>query len=289
MKYRSILFPVDFSDRCRAVAPFVSALAKRDGACVTLATFIDAPVFWYGTAEAPCIPELSLPHWIEESERTMGFFAEEFFAGVPTKIEVQEGDPGSCIAEMAEVSKADLIMMPTRGRGRFRAALLGSVAAKVLHDAACPVWTAAHVDEPAYPASTEWRNVVCAVDTTDEALKLLHYAKEIAANRGAKIHLVHVVPPPMEAGQERYFGREVETYVKESARRTIGDMQREIGTDFRLCVEAGKVSSVVAAAAEEDRADLVLIGRGALPRFGGRLRTNVYAIVRDSPCPVLSV
>jgi nucleotide-binding universal stress UspA family protein len=45
----------------------------------------------------------------------------------------------------------------------------------------------------------------------------------------------------------------------------------------------------VAAVAEEDQADLVLIGRGTLPRFAGRLRSNVYAIVRDSPCPVLSI
>ena len=36
-------------------------------------------------------------------------------------------------------------------------------------------------------------------------------------------------------------------------------------------------------------ADIVLIGRGALPHFAGRLRSHAYAIVRDMPCPVLSV
>ncbi len=289
MKYERILFPVDFSDRCRAVAPFVRAISERDGATVTLATFIEAPAMWYGAAEAPCIPELSLPHWIEETEQSMAHFAAEFFAGVPTTLEVQEGDPGSCIAEMAKLSGTDLIMMPTRGRGRFRAALLGSVTAKVLHDAECPVWTDAHAEAPDWPASTEWRSVVCAIETTPEAVRILRYAKEIASAFGAKIHLVHSVPPPMEARPEKYFDREFEIFLKESACRTISEMQREAGTDFRLCIEAGKVSTVVAAAAEEDEADLVLIGRGALSHFGGRLRTNVYAIVRDSPCPVLSI
>jgi len=33
----------------------------------------------------------------------------------------------------------------------------------------------------------------------------------------------------------------------------------------------------------------VLIGRGELPHFGGRLRTHVYGIIRDAPCPVLSI
>lgn len=289
MKYERILFPVDFSDRCRAVAPFVSAIAKRDGACVTLASLIEAPVMWYGAAEAPCIPDLSMPHWIEEAEQNLAFFAEELLPGVNTKIEVAEGDPGSTIASLATVLKSDLIMMPTRGRGRFRAALLGSVTAKVLHDAECPVWTAAHAEEPAYPASPEWRKVVCAVDTTPDALNLIRYARDIAATSQAKIHLVHALPPPTEGFPEKYFDREFEISLKQAARKALGGMQNEAGTNFQLCIEAGKTSEVVAAVAREDEADLVLIGRGALPHFGGRLRTNVYAIVRDSPCPVLSV
>lgn len=289
MKYERILFPVDFSDRCRAVAPFVSAIAKRDGAFVTLATFIEAPVLWYGAAEAPAIPDLCLPHWIEESELRLAFFAEEFFKGVQTKIAAEEGDPGSAIPAMAGASQADLIMMPTRGRGRFRTALLGSVTAKTLHDAECPVWTDAHAEAPPYPGSTEWRNVVCAIDTTDEAPRVIRYAKEIASTYGARIHLVHAAPPPLETRPEKYFDRDFEIFLKDMACKTIGALQNAAGTDFRLCIEAGKVSRVVADAAQEDEADLVLIGRGGLPLFGGRLRTNVYAIVRDSPCPVLSV
>lgn len=290
MKYERILFPVDFSDRCRAAAPFVSAIAKHEGASLTLASFIETPIMWYGAAEVPCIPELSIPRWIEESERSLGFFADEFFKDVKTTMDVEEGDPGSCIVELAAASKADLIMMPTRGRGRFRAALLGSVTAKVLHDAECAVWTAAaHANPAVYPVSTEWRKIVCAVDTTDEALRVIRYAKEVAETFTAKIHLVHAVPPATEGFPEKYFDREFEIYLKEAAWRSIREMQEEAGTNFRLCVEAGRPSSIVAAAAEEDEADLVIIGRGALPHFGGRLRTNVYGIVRDSPCPVLSI
>lgn len=289
MKYERILFPVDFSDRCRAVAPFVSAIAKRDGAAVTLASFIELPPMWYGTAEAPAVPDLNLPHWIDESRENLVFFAEEFFAGVPTRMETEEGDPGSCIPALAAASGADLIMMPTRGRGRFRAALLGSVTAKVLHDAECPVWTAAHAEAPAYPVSREWRNAVCAIDTTPDALNLIRCAKEMKSAYQTNIHLVHALPVPAEARPDKYFDREFEIFLKEDARKAIGEMQKEAGTNFRLCVESGKTSAVIAAVAEQDRADLVLIGRGALPRFGGRLRTSVYAIVRDSPCPVLSV
>jgi len=37
-------------------------------------------------------------------------------------------------------------MMPTHGLGGFRRFLLGSVTAKVLHDADCPVWTGVHLE-----------------------------------------------------------------------------------------------------------------------------------------------
>jgi nucleotide-binding universal stress UspA family protein len=37
------------------------------------------------------------------------------------------------------------------------------------------------------------------------------------------------------------------------------------------------------------RADLVVIGRGCIQNGRGRLRANAYAIIREAPCPVLSV
>jgi hypothetical protein len=37
------------------------------------------------------------------------------------------------------------------------------------------------------------------------------------------------------------------------------------------------------------QADVVIIGRGHVKEPLGRLRTNSYAIIRESPCPVISV
>src|SRR3981189_1517415 len=70
------------------------------------------------------------------------------FAHLPVERTAQLGDPAREITDFARKQRVDLIMMPTHGYGPFRSLLLGSVAAKVLHDAECPVWTAAHADEP---------------------------------------------------------------------------------------------------------------------------------------------
>jgi len=53
-------------------------------------------------------------------------------------------------------------------------------------------------------------------------------------------------------------------------------------------IREGEVSKVVSEFAAGHAADLVVIGRGKLPRHLGGLRSNAYAIIRDSACPVVS-
>src|SRR5205823_1880647 len=217
MKFTNILFPIDFSERCRATAPFVAAAAKRDSANITLAHFVE--LNWYGTPEAPCIPDMSVAGLIQEAEESVTVFANDLLPDLHTKITAGAGDPGSSIVQLAKDMGADLIMLPTRGRGRFTSALLGSVTAKVLHDAECPVWTASHVESPEYTPSADWQNVVCAIETTSEALPLVRHAGEIAAAYGSNVYLVHAVPPSPETVPEKYFDQNFETFVKDFARQ----------------------------------------------------------------------
>jgi hypothetical protein len=46
--FHHILFPIDFSDRCRAVGPFVNSLAERFDARLTLMHVVQIPAGWYG-------------------------------------------------------------------------------------------------------------------------------------------------------------------------------------------------------------------------------------------------
>lgn len=49
------------------------------------------------------------------------------------------GDPATAIADFAKKQRCAAIVMGSRGRGRVRGLVLGSVADRVLHLAACPV------------------------------------------------------------------------------------------------------------------------------------------------------
>jgi len=50
-----------------------------------------------------------------------------------------EGPAADAIVSAAEIRKADLIVMGTRGMGSFKGLLFGSVSTKVTHYAPCPV------------------------------------------------------------------------------------------------------------------------------------------------------
>ena len=53
--------------------------------------------------------------------------------------ELQEGDPASVILEASSAGKYDLIIMGSRGIGKFKELVLGSVSSKVVHHSSCPV------------------------------------------------------------------------------------------------------------------------------------------------------
>jgi nucleotide-binding universal stress UspA family protein len=66
-------------------------------------------------------------------------------------------------------------------------------------------------------------------------------------------------------------------------------LQRKAGTQASVRIEGGKIAHTVRNAALQIHADVVVIGQGCLHETMGRLRSNAYAIIRESPCPVIRV
>jgi nucleotide-binding universal stress UspA family protein len=66
-------------------------------------------------------------------------------------------------------------------------------------------------------------------------------------------------------------------------------LQQRFGTEAELVVEAGDPPKVICEMAQRQPAGLLVIGRGSAAGVFGRLRANAYAIIRQSPCPVVSV
>jgi nucleotide-binding universal stress UspA family protein len=284
--FRHILFPVDFSDRCRSVRPLVRSLAEKCHAKLTLLHVVHIPAAYYGGFEAGYPTVIDVPALQENAKQELAGFFEA--PNVTFDQLVTRGDPAYEITRFAEANAVDLIMLPTHGYGKFRSLLLGSVAAKVLHDAHCPVWTAAHTEDPHLPVHLNLKSILCAIKTSPDSLPLIRNAAALSSEFGAKLRLVHAVEHA-EPNPSLRFDDGFRTALMQSAREEIARMQKDLGTDFEVCLESGPVAQIVRQACLHHEADLVMIGRGAIAQSFGRLRSGAYEIIRQAPCPVLSV
>jgi nucleotide-binding universal stress UspA family protein len=198
---------------------------------------------------------------------------------------VLEGDPAREIVDYAHEENFGLIVMPTHGYGPFRQFILGSITAKVLHDADCPVWTGVHLEEAPQVEVAPFRHIVCAVDLGPQSCKALEWATAMQKEFGARLTVVHAMASSPAAGPEAARARDMELAVRED----LGRLQQRFGTEAELAIEPGDPPKVVCEMAENKKAELLVIGRGSAAGVFGRLRTNAYAIIRQSPCPVVSV
>jgi nucleotide-binding universal stress UspA family protein len=270
---KKILFPIDFSQRCAALAPMVAGFVRQFHAAPTL---------------LHVLPEDATDEQRIEAQEDLNVFADSHFSGMSVCRGLTQGDAGKEIVEFAHEHKIDLIMMPTHGYGPFRRLLLGSVALKVLSDAGCPVWTDAHTEVPLSHQNARFRNIVCAVDLSQRSHPALQWAKQFAADTQARLTIVHATPLALAAG----VGAPIPDWtpdLEDAARDEIERLQHSEGTQAAVSIVAGEVAHAVRAAAEEAEADLLVIGRGAEDGPLGRLRNHAYPIIRHSPCPVVSV
>jgi nucleotide-binding universal stress UspA family protein len=280
-----ILFPFDFSAQGEQAAPFVRALADRLQARITMLSVVP-PVFDAMPAGMGMRAGDDVRGWTDALQARVDQALVEEFAGLDVERVVDHGDPGFRIVDVAHQRGVDLIMMPTHGLGSFRSLLVGSATAKVLHDAECPVWTAAHTRQQRTGALP--KRVLCAVDGGPASASLLQWAAGFSASVGAALTLLHVVRPISDwpsLGSEQAL----QDHVTQAACATVSSLQASTGVDAPLRVTVGEIVPSITGHAREEGADLIVIGRGVLPASLGRLRTHAYGIIQQAPCPVLSV
>jgi nucleotide-binding universal stress UspA family protein len=279
---KKILLPVDFSDKSAAVAHYAKAFALRFRSEVTLLHVIQA-VELIGTPEVGVVSVIDLnAERLAAVEARLDEFLSAELEGLPVRRVVTDGDPAHQIVQHAHNDHVDLVMTATHGFGRFRQFLLGSVVAKVLHDADCPVWTAVHHEQAPAVESISFARIACAINLGPHTQTVLSWALSIAAQLGARLSVIHILPgagaPPGSPDSQQ----------AERRREQIRELLRDKGA-ADVAVASGDVPRQIREIVLREAADLLVIGRGAGKGMVGRLRSHAYAIIRDSPCPVVSV
>jgi nucleotide-binding universal stress UspA family protein len=284
---QKILFPVDFSPSCVAMAAYVKRAAAIFGAKVTLLHICDPYIHDAVQLYVRPLSEVAEEQQKLAREKLDSFPQSEFpLFGTPRVL--LSGDAAIQIVQLARTNKFDLLIMPTHA-GFFRRNLLGSTTAKVLNDADCPVLTTQHA-ETVSPRQLEHREWACANGLKTDSERVLRYASHAAEAVHANLTLVHVIPaggPDLPV--ELDLDERLRSAKSQASSHRIEELQSAAGSHALVRIAIGPIKDMLTDEARALRADVLVIGRSSQSAGLGRLGDLSYALARDAPCPVLSV
>ena len=160
---------------------------------------------------------------------------------------------------------------------------------KTLHDLKCPIWTSVHAEIAPQLEEIHCRKILCSLDLAEHSQDILAWAAWLACDYQASLGIVHatVAADAWTAGW--HLRGEFARYAAAQAKLRLDALQREVGTSAQVFINPGTPRTVVAMAAGEFNADLLVIGRHEKAGLVGDLFPNATAIIRESACPVISI
>ena len=282
-----ILAPVEFAERCAGAVRYARTLAEHWGSELTLLHVVPSP--------PPGMAEEAYTRATAEVKEKLEVFLAADVSGSSVRRLVVKGDPARKIVQYALNEQSDVIVMATHGLGGFRRHLLGSNTAKVLHDADCPVLTGVHLEGTGGAAPFPIRRILCAVDLGPQSANALAWASSLQKEFDARLTLAHAaLAPPQRARLGAPHREEApesnwSATIRSAAQEELEQLRSDSKATADILVESGEPAQVISEAAHRVYADILVIGRGSAAGALGRLRANAYAIIRQSPCPVVSV
>ncbi|HZP05476.1 MAG TPA: universal stress protein [Terracidiphilus sp.] len=202
---------------------------------------------------------------------------------------VREGKAIDQILTVVRQFHPDRILLCTRSRSRLTKLLLGSVAEQVLRSVNLPVITVgpeAHLMvENGAPGAVLHATTLRETSRPSAAL-----AYTIAAKRGAKLILLHVLPPADEMARK---GLPLD--LDSIAMRELGRLAADINSDGRPVkidpvVVRGNPAIEILAEASARQAGLIVLGATRSSALESITRDHtVYRVLAHARCPVLTL
>ncbi len=275
---RTVVVPMDFSERSMAAAQHAVAIAKRFDSQLLFLHVI--PRHYLSAADVELGSGAPPPEQIEAArERLISLEPDAFPHPVDTV--VLWGDPAKCIEQVVWDRHADLVVMPMHGYGPWRRLLLGSVTAKVLHDLNCPVFSGIHLPDIGAVSAPIYKRVLCAIDVNNYAKTVLQWACGFTRICGSSLSVIHAEKSLQHDTYQRELMR--------TERREIDRLLETVGCTAEVFVNVADAMEYLPAVARKMDGDVLVIGRSVGEEWMGRLPTQAYALIRESPCPVISV
>ena len=141
-----------------------------------------------------------------------------------------------------------------------------------------------------------YQHVLCAVDFSDEALKVAERARDIAGKYGARLSLIHVVEDvniSLGGGYELLpvLPDLPDEALLQEARIELGRLAQRLGVDDAglWVVNAISTKEGILGTVQEHHADLIVVGSHGRHGLSLLLGSTANAVLHGAPCDVLAV
>lgn len=300
--FRHILVATDFSEPSRRALCDALVLAAENNAQLSVVHVLHLDRN-YAALEDPY--ELNLERIAAEKE--MKALVDEL--GPEQKIDttlVKHGPVAVQVAAVIEEKQIDLLVIGTRGRGGLQKLALGSVAEELLRIAPCPVMTIGpKADIAALTRGPGFHRILFATDFGKGSAKALPLAFALAREQQAKLILLHMIAPmpATTASLSAYApagaaADEVGEWEESSRQRCLTQLRECLPAETGLEQEVEFVVGTdflpegVLTASAKFKVDLIVMGanRTASAKAAAHIPWSaVHEVVRNAPCPVLTV
>jgi nucleotide-binding universal stress UspA family protein len=287
-----ILVPVDFSKASRATLRQAALMAKALPGKITLLHAEEPPNYGGSMGELPgsVLSEFPIAP-ARLVQRLMALARDTIPPALFSEALVVQGAAGESIVTEANRRGSSLIVLSTHGYSGLKRVLLGSTAEYVVRHSSCPVLTTRRAG--AGTAKPRLKSILAPVDHSAFSRKASDYAATLAARLGARLTLLHVVPPIASSGRRPLEESQLNARAAEGAKAELAQLAQQLektAPRIATLVATGDSTAEILRVAEKSAPDLIVVAthaRGGIGRF--LLGSTAENIVRHAPCPVLVV
>ena len=202
---------------------------------------------------------------------------------------LREGNVAEQIALSARQFSADRLLLGTRSKGKLEKLLLGSVAEQVLRSVYLPVMTVGPEAHLPLANDNPQRVVLHATTLREASRPSAALACQIAASQGAKLLLLHVLPPVDEFARKG-LPTGMDSAAMYELRLLANEAEASCCTSVEPYVVHGNPSIEILAEAVERGASLIVLGATQRSALQSLTRDRVvYRVLAHARCPVLTL
>ena len=294
--FKNILCATDFSDFSNLTVNYGVALAKEFGARLTICHVIDlSSVAIYGEFQLDPVGQQN--RIMEDANAQL----EALTGDQPVAWEplLTVGKPADEISRAVEEKGIDLVIAATRGRSGFKRLILGSVTERLMRTLTCPLLVVCSPEHEVInirEQKIELKKILVGCDFSADSGQAFNHALSLAQEFQAELHLAHVVETQVQPNllkEEADIPGEIQEDYQNLLIQKLKDMVPREAANWckprTSILEGWPYEELVKYAITRD-IDMIVLGvrgRGLVKTLF--LGSTTDRVVRNSPCPVLSV